>query len=183
MARKKKGGSRRLIFILLGIIVVLMILAVAARGMFLGRESTTTVDVAEAEIRRVTQTVTASGRAQPEVEIVISPDVSGEIIQLPVREGQQVQQGQLLARIKPDFYSAQVEQAEADVLQSRAFLAQRRADLMQASQNLERQNQLFGSSAISENDFEQAQTQHQIAEASLEAAQFSVESAEARLRD
>ncbi len=181
--KKKKGGSRRLIFILLGVIVVAMILAVAGQKMFGNKEPTTTVDVVEVEIRRVTQTVTASGRAQPEVEIVISPDVSGEIINLPVREGQQVAHGQLLARIKPDFYNAQVEQAEADVSQSRAFLAQREADLLQASQNLARQKQLYESNAISEDVYEQAQTQHQIALAALEAARFSVESAEARRRE
>ena len=183
MAKKKKRGSRRIIFILLGVIILLMILAVAARGVFGDKEPTTTVDVAEAEIRQVTQTVTASGRAQPEVEIVISPDVSGEIIDLPVIEGQQVRQGQLLARIKPDFYSAQVEQAEANVSQNRAFLAQREADLLQAEQNMERQEQLYGSSAISEDEYEQAQTQREIARAALEAAMFSVESSEARLRE
>lgn len=170
-------------FILLAALVLVMVLGVVAARFLNGSEKAETVDVAEAEIRTVTQVVTASGRAQPEVEIVISPDVSGEIIELAVIEGQQVRQGELLVRIKPDFYRAQVEQADANVSQNQAFMAQRKADLLNAEQDLARQRRLFENEVIAEDVFQQSQTQFDIAKAALEAARFSVESSEARLRE
>ncbi len=180
---KKKGKSRKLLIILLASVVLVMILGLAARQFLGGSEKGETVDIVDAEIRSLTQVVTASGRAQPEVEIVISPDVSGEIIELRVIEGQQVRQGELLARIKPDFYRAQVEQADANVSQNRAFMAQRRADVLNAEQDLARQQTLFENNVIAEDVFQQAQTQFEISKAALEAAKFSVESSEARLRE
>lgn len=180
---KKKSATRRLLFILLAAVVVMIILGVIA-AQFLGqRGNGETVEIARAEIRTITQVVTSSGKVQPEVEIVISPDVSGEIIQLPVKEGQQVRQGELLARIKPDFYAAQVEQAEANVLQGRAMEAQRRADMLNAENELNRQKSLYERQVVSESAYQQAVTQYEIAKAAHEAAQFSVQSAEARLRE
>ncbi len=180
---KKKNTTRRLLFILLGAVVVMVILGLVAANFLRGGNEGETVETAKAEIRTITQVVTSSGRVQSEVEIVISPDVSGEIIRLPVIEGQQVRQGELLARIKPDFYSAQVEQAEAGVSQSRALEAQRRADLLNSEQELNRQKSLFDRQVVAESAYQQALTQYEIAKAALEAAQFSVESAEARLRE
>ncbi len=180
---KKKGGSRRLLFILLAAVVVLVILGVIA-AQFVNRGGDgLAVETTSVEVRTITQVVTSSGKVQPEVEIVISPDVSGEVIQLPVKEGQQVRRGELLARIKPDFYSAQVEQAEANVLQGKALKAQRRADMLNAEQELNRQKSLFERQVVSESVYQQAQTQYEIAKAAQEAAQFSVQSAEARLRE
>ena len=183
MAKKKKGGSRRLLFILLAAVVVLVILGVIA-AQFINRGGDgLAVETTAVEVRTITQVVTSSGRVQPEVEIVISPDVSGEVIQLPVKEGQQVRRGELLARIKPDFYLAQVEQAEANVLQGQALKAQRRADLLNAENELNRQKSLYERQVVSESVYQQAQTQYEIAKAGLEAAHFSVQAAEARLRE
>ena len=180
---KKKGSSRRLLIILLAAVVVLVILGfIAAQFINRGGDGLA-VETATVEVRTLTQVVTSSGRVQPEVEIVISPDVSGEVIQLPVKEGQPVRKGELLARIKPDFYAAQVEQAEANVLQGQAMEAQRRADLLNAEQELNRQKSLFDRSVVAESAFQQAQTQYEINKAGLEAAQFSVQSAQARLRE
>ncbi len=183
MTKKKKSKTRRLLLILISLVILVVILGLVG-SQFLGdRSSGVTVETAKVEIRTVTQTVTASGRIQPEVEIAISPDVSGEIIQLPVIEGQQVEQGQLLARIKPDFYLAQVEAAEANVLQARAFQSQRRADLLNAKQRLERQHSLYEREVISESVFQEAETAHEISKAALEAADYSVQSSEAILRE
>ena len=180
---KKKGSSRRLLIILLAVVVVLVILGfIAAQFINRGGDGLA-VETVTVEIRTLTQVVTSSGKVQPEVEIVISPDVSGEIIQLPVKEGQPVRKGELLARIKPDFYAAQVEQAEANVLQGQAMEAQRRADMLNAEQELNRQESLFEKSVVAESALQQAQTQYEIAKAGLEAAQFSVQSAKARLRE
>lgn len=180
---KKKGSSRRLLFILLAAVVVLVILGIIGAQIFNQGSDGLAVETTTVEIRTLTQVVTSSGRVQPEVEIVISPDVSGEVIQLPVKEGQQVRRGELLARIKPDFYLAQVEQAEANVLQGQALKAQRRADLLNAENELNRQKSLYERQVVSESVYQQAQTQYEIAKAGLEAAQFSVQSAKARLRE
>ncbi len=181
MAKRKKR-TRRLLFIMGGVLVLLVTLAVVA-GQIAGNSSNgISVEVAEVQIRTITQTVTASGRVQPEVEVSISPDVSGEIIALPVIEGQEVKQGQLLARIRPDFYAAQVEQAQATVQQARAGAAQAEADLMLSERELARQQQLFERKAVAEDVFQQAQTRRDVAKATLESAQYSVASAEARLR-
>ena len=180
---KKKSATKRLLIIVGVLVLLLIIVGVAAQSIFGGGERGTPVEVEAAGLHTITQVVTASGKVQPEVEVKISPDVSGEIIELPVEEGDPVQRGQLLARIRPDFYAAQREQAEAGVLQAQASLAQRKADLMQAELNLNRQKDLFDKGVISEAEYQTAQTQYEVAEANHQAARYSVQSAEARLRE
>ena len=180
---QKKSATRKLLIGLGVLLVLLVIVAVVASQFLGGRGEGVEVETARVEIRDVTQVVTASGRVQPEVEVIISPDVSGEVIQLPIQEGDQVKRGELLARIKPDFYSAQVEQAEANVFQNRAVLEQRRADLLGAEAELKRQESLFERGVISASAIEQARTQTQVAKAAFEAARFAVESGQARLRE
>ena len=178
----KKKNRTRTILIVIGIaLILLVILGLVGRNLRGPQEKS--VEIVSAEIRTVTQTVTASGRVQPEVEIIISPDVSGEIVELPVVEGQRVQRGELLARIKSDFYEAQVEQAQAQLSQTKANLAQREANLLLQEQTLERQRQLYEAEVIPLNAFEESETQYKIANADLDAAKFSVESAQARLRE
>lgn len=182
---KKKSATRRILTIVGGIIVVLVVLGVAGRmmGWWGGGPDGTRVETAEAERRDITQVVTAFGRAQPEVEVTISSDVSGEIIALPVKEGDQVQQGDLLARIKPDAYVAQVEQMEASLNQAKATLEQRRADLLQAERRYQRQEKLYEREVVSESDLEDAKTSYEVAQANFEAAKYQVENAEARLQE
>lgn len=185
MAKKKKNATRRLLTIVIGLVVILVLVAVVgnATGMFGEKEEGTKVEIAEVDLRDVTQVVTASGKVQPEVEVQISPDVSGEIIDLPVKEGDKVKRGALLAKIDPDFYQAQVEQAQAGVSQARANAAQRRADMLNAEVELKRQKDLLAKDAVSQSDYDRADTQYQVSQAAYEAAQFSVESAAARLRE
>ena len=184
MAKKKTSPTRIILFLLLGIVVIIAILAGLRQTGVLGEKDTSlAVETVDIQTRDITQTVVASGKVQPEVEVVISPDVSGEIIQLPVNEGDQVNRGDLLVRIRPDFYEAQLEQAEAGVLQAKAVVAQRRADLLNAEIESKRQTDLFNKQAISESDYQRAVTQHEVAKAAYEAADYSAQSAEARLRE
>jgi len=178
---KKKNRTRN-ILIITGVVFVLLVILGFFGRQFRGEDGLQ-VEIITAETRTITQTVTASGRVQPEVEIVISPDVSGEIVHLPVVEGQHVQKGDILARIKSDFYEAQVEQAEAQLSQTKANLAQQEANLLLQEQTVERQRQLFEANVISLDQYEQSDTQYKIAQANLNAAMFNVESAEARLRE
>jgi len=152
-------------------------------GVLGGNEDAVEVDVSTASTRTITQVVTAFGRSQPEVEVTISPDVSGEIVELPVQEGDQVQEGDLLARLNPDNYRAQVERQRAEVSSARATLSERKADSLQAKLQFDRQAGLFEKEVISEADYETARSQYQQAVARLEAARFRVESTEASLRD
>jgi len=177
--------TRRVLYWVGGLLAVLLLAGAAGRwmGWFGGGPGGVSVEVATAERRALTQVVTAFGRAQPEVEVTISPDVSGEIIRLPVKEGDDVEEGDLLVELNQENYRAQVEQQRAAVSQAKANLSQRRADSLQARLNFDRQKKLYEKNVISESDFETARSQYQQAVARLEAARFQVESAEASLRD
>ena len=182
---QRSSATRRLLLLLGGLLGLVVLLAAAGYGLgfFGGGPEGVRVDVADAERRTLTQVVTAFGRAQPEVEVIISPDVSGEIVQLPVREGDRVQEGDLLVALKPDNYQAQVQQQRAGVSQAQATLAERRADSLQAKLEFDRQKRLYEREVISESDYETARSRYQQAVARLEAARYQVESAEARLQD
>ncbi len=183
MAKKKKNATKRLL-VIIGVLVVLIIVAAfAARAVLGGGDKAAEVEIEVAATRTLTQVVTASGRVQPEVEVIISPDVSGEIVALNVREGDHVAQGELLARIKPDFYDAQVEQAQASLLQSRASTSQRRAELRTAELEYNRQKTLFESGAISDADIQASENRFETAKAGLEASQYADAAANARLRE
>ncbi len=182
---KKKGRSRKVLFIIAGILILLMILA-AVFARFAGLTSvdrSEQVELSEVTRKTLTQVVTASGKVQPEIEVKISPDVSGEIIDLRVREGETVERGMLLARIKQDDYRAQVEQMEAGVLQAKATEAQRKADLLNAELERDRQEELYKKNAISESALQTSRTAYEVSEAAYQAAVYSVQSAEARLRE
>ena len=185
MAKKKKSNPTKILLIILVVLVVLAGTAfgLQAAGVFGNQQSGEEVEVADVEFRNITQTVTASGKIQPEIEVKISPDVPGEIIALPIREGDKVEQGDLLVRIRQDNYTAQVERGQASVLQNKAILAQRRADMLNAELEFKRQEDLYKKQAVSESQYQQAQTQYEVSKAAHEAADYAVQSAEAQLRD
>ena len=179
------SATKKILWGIGGLIILFAILGIVGRftGIFGGGPDAIAVETAEAPVRSITQVVTASGKIQPETDVMISPDVSGEIITLTVKEGDFIEKGVLLARIKPDFYLTQVEQAEAGVLQARATQAQRYADLVAAQSDLNRQEDLFSKSAISEREIEQARSLVEVAQAAHEGAEYAVQSAQARLRE
>lgn len=142
----------------------------------------TLVTTAKAEQRDITQLVSASGRLQPEVEVIIRPDVSGEIIELPVREGDYVEQGDLLLRIKPDIYQARIDELNATLLAQRARFEQARANMLQAEIEFLTNKQLFERELIAELEFRQAENAYEAQKANMRAAEFQIESAEAQLR-
>jgi len=177
--------SHRVLYGLGGLLAVLALVGGVgwSLGWFGGGTPGVSVETETAQQRSITQTVTAFGRSQPEVEVSISPDVSGEIVALPVQEGDAVQEGDLLARLRPDDYRAQLRRQEAMVAQQRATLAERKADSVQARRTFERQKALFEKGVVPESEFENAQSSYQQAVARLEAARYQVESAEASLQD
>ena len=176
----KKG----LLKYLIGALVVLIIIAVVGKkkGWF-GKPQTISVFVEKPEKRTITEAITANGKIQPEVEIKLSSEVSGEIIELPVKEGNWVEKGQLLVRIKPDTYISYKERAIAAVNSANARLTQSKAQMTQSELAFKRSKQLYEQKAISESDFETAKTNYEVAQSELKAANFNVESAQASLKE
>ena len=182
---KQQSATRRILKIA-GILTGVLILLVAVlfwTGFLGGGSEGTLVDVAEVERRDITQTVTAFGRVQPEREVVISPDVPGEIIELTVQEGDQVQRGELLARVEAKDYVAQAQQQRAGVSQAKASLAGLRADSAQARQEYERKKELLDREIIARQEFEAAQARYEQAVSELRAARFRVDQARASLQE
>ncbi|UCH15446.1 MAG: efflux RND transporter periplasmic adaptor subunit, partial [Bacteroidales bacterium] len=159
----------------------------------------TTYDVAieKAQKRDITEFITANGKIKPETEVKISPDVSGEIVELYIKDGDKVKDGQLLLKIKPDTYisirdraAASVDAAKANLANSRAQLEQIKVQFEQARLSFNRNKKLWDEGVISEADWENAKSSFEIAEANVAAAEqtviaarHSVKSAEASLTE
>ena len=176
---------RRTLYFVGGLLLILILLGTAGRfmGWFGGGSEGVAVQAEAAEARTITQVVTAFGRAQPEVEVTISPDVSGEIVELNVQEGANVQEGDVLLRLRPDTYEAQLERTRAELNRAQASLAEREADSLQTRLEFERQQRLYEREVIPESDYQAAESAYKQAVARLQAARFQVQSAMASLRD
>jgi HlyD family secretion protein len=176
--------SNKLLKILLPIAIVLIIFAIIGKkqGWF-GKALTIKVAVENSEKRVIVETITANGKIQPEKEVKISPDVSGEIVELTIKEGDHVEKGQLLLRIKPDTYVSQKDRSLAAISSARARLAQSEAQFTQAELSFKRNKQLFEEQTISKSDYEQAEASYTVAKAEVDAAKFSVISSEASLKE
>jgi len=176
--------TNKILKILLPIVIVLLILAVIGKkqGWF-GKAVMVKVAVENAEKRTIIETITANGKIQPEKEVKISPDVSGEIVELTIKEGDPVEKGQLLLRIKPDTYISQRDRSMAAISSARARLAQSEAQFTQADLSFKRNKQLFAEQTISKSDYEQAEASYTVAKAEVDAARFSVISSEASLKE
>jgi len=184
---------KKLIWISVGIIVLLVI-GIRMCG---GRKTENRVATDKVIRRSITEVVSVSGKIQPESEVKISADVSGEIIEMAVKEGDSVKQGQLLLRINPELYettisqlSANLDNARAGMAGSEAQKARAAASLIQAEANYKRQKQLYEQRVISEQEWDQARVQYEIAKADVIsadknalAAKYTAASAAARLEE
>jgi HlyD family secretion protein len=176
--------NNKILKILLPIVIVLILFAVIGKkaGWF-GKALTVKVAVENAQKRTIVETITANGKIQPEKEVKISPDVSGEIVELTVKEGYNVEKGQLLLRIKPDNYISQRDRSLAEISAAQARRSQSEAQFTQAELSFKRNKQLYDQQTISKSDFEQAEATYNVAKAELDAAKFAITSAEASLKD
>ena len=176
--------NNKILKILLSVVVVMIVFAVTGKkaGWF-GKAVTVKVAVEDVERRTIIETVTANGRIQPEREVKLTPDVSGEIVELTVKEGDRVERGQLLLRIKPDTYISQRDRSIATLNSAKARLVQVEAQFIQAELSYRRSSQLHSEQTISQSDFEQAEASYAVAKAEVDAAKFSVISAEASLKE
>ncbi|HKR63083.1 MAG TPA: efflux RND transporter periplasmic adaptor subunit [Thermoanaerobaculia bacterium] len=176
---QKRSRKKLVIWILILVAVIGAIGAIIASKK---KEKPIPVTTEKAVRKNITQVVTATGKIQPEVEVKISPEVSGEIIDMPVREGQAVHRGDLLLRIKPDSYRAQVESQQAAFEGARSASAQSRAELTKAQEDYDRAESLFQRGLLAETERNAARTKLQIAKAALDAANFEIRRSQGALR-
>lgn len=180
-ARPQRAKSRLKYYLIGGIVLLLA----AGGGLYAKRKNAAqpvAVTVEKAAIRTITQLVSATGKIQPEIEVKISPEVSGEIIALPFKEGAEVKKGDLLVRIKPDNYQAQVEQQEANLAAARASALQSKAQLEKAREDRQRSEGLSGRKLISESEATSARTEVEVAQASYDSALAQIRRAEGQLK-
>lgn len=195
---KQKQKSNKLIYWLIGsLLVIIVFLVVAKSAGWIGKPKELEVELAKVKRVTIIEKVSASGTVQPVTEVKIAPEVSGEIIDLLVEEGDSVQRGQLLVKIRPDTWESQLQRAQASLSQQRANLAQAEANLnaakagfIRAEQDYQRQEKLWNEKVISEADWQLAKQNYTIArtdvtaaEKSVEAAKYIIQSTEASLRE
>ncbi|MCL6216813.1 efflux RND transporter periplasmic adaptor subunit [Zunongwangia pacifica] len=177
--------KKKTLFIILGIIVVLAILLVVGKksGMFGKNGNFKQVEITQIKSLDIVETVSATGKIQPEVEVKLSSEVSGEIIELPIIEGQQVEKGDLLVRINPDIYQSNVQRSRASMENARANYSQSQASLKQAKADYERNKTLFEKGVISKAEWDGIVSSYEVAEANKESAYYSMQSAAATVTE
>jgi HlyD family secretion protein len=176
MANSKKR-RKVLIFSAIGLVLA----GLATFALLHKREAVVTIQTEKVVRRNLTEIVTANGRIQPVVQVKISPEVSGEIIELPLKEGQCVQKGDLVVKIKPDFYIAQRNQSEASYRSSLAAKATAEANLRKAEADYKRNEGLVRNKLISDSAFDEVKAAYDVAKAQLTSAEDQVEVARALL--
>jgi len=189
--------KKKLIIIIAAVVVIIIVLAVLKSKGIIGSEKNQKITTDFVTKTTIIESVSANGRIQPEKEVKISPYISGEVIELLVKEGDEVKNGQYLAKIDPEIYLSNYERMEAslqsqkaNLANSRARLAQTRAQFTNAKLSFERNEKLWKEKVISDADYDAARAQYDVAEAevqaseeSVKAAEFQVASAEASLRE
>jgi HlyD family secretion protein len=175
--RKKRRGW-------LWLIIVLLLLAGGGSGWyFFGRkkEPVVTVQTEKVARRNITEIVVANGKIQPVLQVMINPEVSGEIIELPVKEGQNVKKGDLLVRIKPDNYRAIRNSSEANYRSALASKTLAEANLAKAAAEFKRTAQLFRDKFVSDSQYIEAKTAFEVAKATVESSSHQADQAKASL--
>lgn len=167
MSNGNKKKKKIIIFSLIGIVILAIIVIIVLGGK---KVPIISVQVEKVERRTITQSVTATGKVYPEIQVTITPEVSGEVIYLAVRDGQKVKKNEILLKIKPDFYIARRDQMAAGVASSGATLRR-----IQSEYN--RAKELYEKKLISDAELEQAKTSYEVAKAQFEQAQAALNQA------
>jgi HlyD family secretion protein len=195
---KQKRKSNKLVYVLIGAVAILLVFFIVGKSAgWIGKPKEVEVEVAKAKRATIVEKVSASGTVQPVTEVKIAPEVSGEIIDLLIEEGDSVRKGQTLVKIRPDTWQSQLDRAEAGLSQQRANLQQSQANLdrvkatfVRAEQEYKRQERLWNEKVISEADWQVAKQNYAVAksdvtsaEQSVEAAKYIINSTDATLRE
>lgn len=172
----------RIILIIVAVVVVAALVVAKKQGA-IGSSDELKVKIGKAEKMTLEETVIASGKIQPEVEVKLSPEVSGEIIELPIEEGQEVKKGDLLVRINPDIYQAAVNRSLAALNSSKAALSSAKAQLVEAQNSFNRNDKLYKNKVISDAEYDAAKRGFDVAKLNVESAEFQMQSAQATYRE
>jgi HlyD family secretion protein len=197
MAKQKKGSSNTIKYIIVALVLLIILLVVAKSMGLIGKSTDIEVETSKARRVTITEKVSASGTVQPVTEVKLAPEVSGEIRELLVEEGDSVKKGQLLVKIRPDTWVSQLERAEAALNQqkaneisSEAALSRAEATFTRAKLEFNRQQKLHDEKVTSDADYELALQNFKVAEndlksakQSLQASKYGVRSSEASLRE
>lgn len=197
MAKQKRKSNKLIYFLIGSVVVIIIFLAVAKSQGWIGKGKVIEVELAKAKRTSITEKVSASGTVQPVTEVKLAPEVSGEITELYVEDGDSVRLGEVLVKIRPDVWLSQLERSEATLNQqkanvesAKASLSRSEATFIRAEQEYARQKQLWDEKVISEAEWQLAQQNFKIttndlesAKQSLEAARFIVKSTEASVRE
>ncbi|HEY6907265.1 MAG TPA: efflux RND transporter periplasmic adaptor subunit [Ignavibacteriaceae bacterium] len=178
--KQKKSKKKLYIFGGIGVLVVALILIALIGG---SKEEIIPVQTEKVEKRDITQTVAATGKINPEFQVVITPEVTGEIVSLPVKEGNHVNKGDLLIKIKADSYIAQKDRAEANLQGAKATLAMRQAELDKLTADYNRVKELHAKGLASDSELETAKSSYLSSQASYEAAEANVSQMQAALKE
>ena len=164
-------------------VVIIVVLLVGKKNGWFGKDVTLKVATEKVEIRDITEIITANGKLKPMIEVKISPEVPGEIIELPVKEGNRVKKGDLLVVIKPDIYQSNLSRMEATLNTQKARLAQADAQLVERELNYNRAKQLLEKKTIPKSEFETTEAAWKVAISEVQAARYSVKSEESSVRE
>jgi HlyD family secretion protein len=173
--KRRQGRKRKILFGSAGVVLLLIITLVVASK----RVKPIPVTTEKAVRRTILQTVSATGKVQPETEVKISPEVAGEIIELPVEDGMHIKKGDLLLKIKPDSYKALLEQQEAAISAAKATNLQQKATMLKTEHDLGRSKDLFEKKLVSEQEYNAAEAAYDVAKNTYESSLHEIERAEA----
>ena len=173
--KRRASRKRKIIFGSIGLLVLLIIISIINSK----REKPIPVVTEKAVRKTILQTVSATGKVQPETEVKISPEVAGEIIELPVEDGKPVKKGDLLVKIRPDSYKALLEQQEASISSARATNLQQKASMLKTEQDLKRADDMYTKKTISIQEYNTAQAAYDVAKNTFESSVHEIERAEA----
>ena len=150
--------SKKKIYWLIGgaIVLIVVLILLSKAGVIGNKDKGTEVETAAADEITIVETVSATGKIQPEIEVKISSEVSGEIIELPVKEGQVVKKGQLLVKINPDLYTSGLNRSVSNLSGTKAGLSQADATFKEAKANYDRSKTLFDKGIMSKSDWDKA---------------------------
>ena len=177
--------SKKTIFILLGSAIGLILLLVGLKkgGVIGNNDDSKIVELSKVAQTTIIETVSATGKIQPEIEVKISSEVSGEIISLNVKEGQVVKKGDLLVKINPDLYTSGYNRSVSNLSGTRANLSQADASFKESKSNYDRNKTLFEKGIISKSDWDKATASYEVAKAAKQTAYFNVQSASATVNE
>ena len=177
--------SKKTIYILIGgaVLLIAVLLVLSKTGVIGNKDKAKSVETSLVKATTIVETVSATGKIQPEVEVKIASMVSGEIIALPIKEGQVVKKGDLLVKINPDLYTSGLNRSAANLSAAKSGLTQAEAQFKEAKANYDRNKTLFEKGIISKSDWDKTVASFEVTKATKQSAYFNVQSASATVNE